>query len=492
MFTDRDLEIGYDTSEAVVINGSDEDIEITSEGVYIITGNVNGQVIIDVTDTQKVQLVLKDAVITNKTSAAIYVKNADKVFVTLEGSNTVSTTGTFEAIDENTIDGAIFSKSDITFNGEGTLTVNCSNGNGIVCKDDLKITSGTYNITAGNDGIQANDSVRIADGTINITATCDGIQAANEEDESEGYIYIANGKINIETGQKSSTQSTTAKGLKATGDIIILAGEITVDSSDDSIHSNANVNIQGGTITVTSADDGIHADSTVYIADGNVTVVKSYEGIEGQNIIVTGGTIDVTASDDGFNAAGGNDSSSTTNRQGMGMNAFDSDESALIQIDGGTITVNASGDGIDSNGYIYFNGGDTVVYGPTDNGNGALDFGIAAYTNGGTLIALGASGMAESIDESSSQCAMLVNLSSQASSGETVTLTDSKGNVILETTAKKSFNSVYLSSPDITKGSSYTLTTNSQETSITMSSTIYSNAQGMGGMGGMGGQGKMR
>ena len=132
MFTDRDKEIGYDDTSAVSIELSDSSascdsrnvtidgstITITQEGIYVLSGNLSdGQIVVDA-DAAKVQLVLNGVDITKKSSSAIYVKSADKVFVTLaDGTeNKLTTSGTFETDDDNNIDAVIFSKEDITLN----------------------------------------------------------------------------------------------------------------------------------------------------------------------------------------------------------------------------------------------------------------------------------------------------------------------------------------------------------------------------------------
>lgn len=167
MFSSRDLEVGYDEetctkitlsgdgassdSDAVQIDGST--VTITDEGTYLLTGTLNdGQIIVNAEESDKVQLVLNGVNITSATSAAIYVAQADKVFVTTaSGSeNTLTNGGEYIAIDENNIDAVIFSKSDLTVNGEGTLTIEAKAGHGIVSKDDLVLTSGTYTITAAS------------------------------------------------------------------------------------------------------------------------------------------------------------------------------------------------------------------------------------------------------------------------------------------------------------------------------------------------------
>ena len=144
MFTDRDKDASYDESSATKVNLSeikDSTYTITKEGVYILSGTYKGQIIVNVADTAKVQLVLDGVTITNESTAAIYVKEADKVFVTLKDgtTSTLTTSGTFVATDDNNVDGVIFSKGDLTINGSGSLKIS-SSAHGIVGNDYVVIT----------------------------------------------------------------------------------------------------------------------------------------------------------------------------------------------------------------------------------------------------------------------------------------------------------------------------------------------------------------
>lgn len=213
MFTERDLSGTYDAAEAITVTLSDDGISADAEGVtvedhtvtiteagtYVLSGTSSeGQIVVDAEDA-KVQIVLDGVDITCATSAAIYVKSADKVFVTLaDGSeNVLRNTEEYVAIDDNNIDAVIFSKADLILNGNGSLTITAENGHGIVSKDDLKITGGTYDITAASHALSGKDSVRIAGGTFNLTSGKDGIHAENEDDTEKGYVYIADGSFTI-------------------------------------------------------------------------------------------------------------------------------------------------------------------------------------------------------------------------------------------------------------------------------------------------------
>ena len=441
MFTKRDLDGTYDESEAVKItlsgktatsNSSNVQIEdgvvtIKSAGVYVLSGTLtDGTIVVDVGDDDKVQLVFDGVSITAADYAAIYAKNADKVFVTLaEGAeNSLTVSGDYVQTDDNNVDAVIFAKCDLTLGGTGSLTVKDITGHGIVSKDDLVVTGGTYTIDSQDHCLNGKDSVRIADGTFNLSCDEDGIHAGND-DQQDGYVYIEGGDINISVG-----------------------------------------------------DDAIHAEGLLIITGGDIDISKSYEGIEGYKILVTGGGIDVVSSDDGFNAAGG--SSGSSGGPGMGGVDMDADSDAYILITGGTININADGDGIDSNGYIGITGDSVYVLGPSDNGNGAMDYGICAAITGGEILAVGGSGMAQGFGDESTQCSALVNFDEWVDAGETITLTDSDGKEVLSYKVDKKFNSVVISTSDMKQGDTYTLTVGDQSSTFTLDDITYS--EGSGGM----------
>ena len=765
MFTERDLDVGYDESNAVKINLSDDSttvtvgdetkadesetnesevasngvivsgniITITKEGTYVLSGALSeGQIIVDA-DSAKVQLVLDNADITCASSAAIYVKNADKTFITLaEGSeNILMNTAEYEAIDDNNIDAVIFSKDDLTLNGKGTLTINSEYGHGIVSKDDLKLVGGTCNITAKKHALSGKDSVRVAAGTYNLTSGKDGIHSENADEEEKGFVYIASGDFTIEstgdgidasyvvqiddgdfditagggsenatkthndmpaggpggdmgggapggtapdgttqdgttqdgavpdgaapdgtaqngavpdgaapsgnkqsgdatsgdaTGEgtsggnlkgtdgsdgsdsgsasgkqngqtppdkpgtdtsdrqksdknsqskdiadskaassampdngseaassvssdtgsendsstSSDTDSTSTKGIKSDGALYVNGGTFTINSADDSFHSNSDVTINDGTYTISSGDDGMHADSALLVNGGTITVTESYEGLEGLNVTINDGRIDITASDDGINAAGGNDESGFGGMGGdgfKGMQAPDaaqkpddttdntqkqndttdntkksndttdtaqttgnitvaaqkqdsmtdtaqkqdstsdtaqdtdtaSEDEMWMVVNGGYVHVLAGGDGLDSNGDLTINGGEVYIDGPSDNGNSAIDYGEKSsfYINGGTVVAVGSSGMAEEVSSDSKQQVAFVKLDSQSDAGDVI-LKDVDGNEIISYTAQKKYDCVIISTAELKAGQTYTLSASGNESEVSL------------------------
>ena len=577
-FTDREKSGSYKASEAVkitlnkttaTVSGSGvkadgSTITITEEGVYIVSGTLeDGQIIVDASDSDKVQIVLDGVNINCETNAAIYVREADKVFITLaeNSSNTLGGGNEYTQIDDNTVDGVIFSKSDLVCNGTGSLTIEADYKHGIVSKDDLVITGGTYKITAADNGITAKDQLKILDGSFDIDAANSAVKAKNADNAELGNIYIAGGIFTIEAEQD---------GFHATGSIVV----------DD------------GTITVNSGDDGFHAELDTIIRGGTILVEKSNEGLEGKRVVVNGGDITVNASDDGINAANsgddganaansGDDGANAANSGDGGVNAANSgddganatnpganaagsgdddsnaassnndssaavnsgDDSSIsgaadgkeppqmppdtengsdmqpsqdfdpenapsggnapqnfdpgnapsdgdapqmmqggpggggnselyIKITGGTLTVSADGDGLDSNGGLLVTGGTTIVYGPTSDGDSALDYDGSAIVSGGILAAIGSAGMVESFDEASTQPVITYYCTETQSADTTITLTDSDGSALFTVTPEKAYASIVLTCPEMKLDATYTLAAGTDNEEITLTDII--------------------
>ncbi|URN83217.1 carbohydrate-binding domain-containing protein [Acetobacterium wieringae] len=439
-FSNREQNASYDESLAThaVFNGTDIELTgagataengiltITAEGTYVVSGNLTeGQIRVETTDTEKVQLVLNGVTIHNSNSAPIYLKSADKVFITLaEGTTNTLTDGSdYIQTDDNTVDAVIFSKADLAINGTGTLNITANYKHGIVSKDDLIITGGTFNISSVKAALNGKDALKIKDGVFNISSSDGkGLTSKHDSDTTKGYVYIAGGTFKI----------------------------------------------------------------------SNCT-----EGIEGTAIVIEGGDIDVTATDDGLNAASETSTDNATTETtetaqipgggqtpgGGGMMAADTN--AYIAIAGGTIKLNTTGDGIDSNGNLYVSGGTIFVSGPTSDGEGALDYDGTANVSGGTIVIAGSSGMAQSFSNTSTQASILYNLTAKAAAGTEVSLKDSSGKVLVSYTPEKSYQSVVISTPEMSVGSTYTLTAGGQTVSIEQTAMVTSNGNtNTGGPGG--------
>lgn len=487
-FTERDQNADYEEDSAVIIDVSDDKlaqgvtvsngiITISKAGVYILRGNsTDKRIVIDAGKQDTLQIILDNVSIHCDNAPVLYVKSASKVIVTLasDSKNTLSDGNSYNAADIDNADGVIFSKSDLTINGNGTLTVSGNYKHGIVSKDELTVMDGNLHITAVKTALYGKDAVKIGGGKLELFAEGNGIHSANTEDAAKGFTYISDGIISVESsgdgiqaesfinivggdisiktgggaehkGTISSDVST--KGIKAIKSIAISGGAVEIDSVDDGIHSNESINIANTTLKITTGDDGIHADNVLTIDSGSIEVTKSYEGLEGADIIINGGRIIIDADDDGINAASGSNSP---------FERMPPASSGKIEINGGYIYVNADGDGIDSNGDLKVNGGILLVCGPSDSGNGALDYDGTAEISGGIVIALGSSGMAQNFTSAQNQGSILASFSNQQA-GTYISLCDSDGNIIVSLKSAKAFNSALISTPAIKTGSTYTI-----------------------------------
>ncbi|WP_169081319.1 carbohydrate-binding domain-containing protein [Paenibacillus sp. PL91] len=519
--------------------GDGGSVSITEAGTYVLSGTLNdGQLTVNVPDGT-IHLVLNGLEMHDNDSAPLYIVEAGKVVMTLqEGTENKLSDGTNYVNADATAEepnAALYSKADLTINGKGKLTVEGNFNNGINSRDDLKLVSGTIAVKAVDDGVQGKDRVAALEGAkLTVEAGGDGVKATNAEEEGKGIIAIGGGTFDITSGNDAlqaetsmlvnggtfslktgggsengethveerggwgggqqaapdtastatgtdaaatEEESTSAKALKAGTDIQVGGGTFEIDSADDSIHSNGNLMIAGGELMLTTGDDGIHADTAVTIAGGKINITKSYEGIEGSVITLAGGETTVTASDDGMNVGGGNDGSSVNGR--AGQNTI-TDGTHMLTITGGTYYVNATGDGLDSNGSIAMSGGTVTVNGPTNAGNGSLDYDGTFEMTGGYLIAAGSSGMVQSTSDTSTQQSVLMTFPSTLEAGTMVRLEDSEGNAIATVAPAKTFQSIMISSPDLKQGSTYTIYSGGSSTG-TETNGLYEGGEYTGG-----------
>lgn len=554
MFTDRDFDSSWsdcvsirlaDGASAADGGGVDiqgNEITITAEGSYLLSGSLtDGRIVVNVTDEEKVQLILAGAHVSCRDSAALYIPAADKVFLTLaEGTdNSLLSLGEYPE-DGSGIDAAVFSRVDLSINGSGRLEVSGETGHGIVSKDDIKICSGTLLVSAPmGKAIDGKDSIRIAGGDITVTAGADGLQSEHE-DLSKGFIYMSGGSLSVTaagdglqssggilirdgslsivtngghvnaeakaesfgmgrgskwgtvigaaatTGTAATTASTAIdsfKGIKSDAAIEISGGSFLLDCADDAIHSNADILISGGSFSLQTGDDGVHADTSLTITGGSFDIPVCFEGLEGTDILIAGGSISIVSSDDGLNAAGGNDGSGLSDFGGAGP-GFGSGSGSLT-IQGGTLYLNTGGDSLDTNGSMNITGGSICISGPSDSFNGILDSDGSMLITGGTVAASGVSGMQQNFSTGSTQGSLLVSLSGTQAAGSSVCLYNAAGELLVQHTPDKDYDLVILSAPGIAVGETYTLIAGTETQTITPDTLLYGG--GMGGMGGFGG-----
>lgn len=472
---DSSSEVTIDLSNPTATDGvtvSDGVITITKAGNYKLTGTYEGQIKVEATSGDMVRLILNNATITNSTGAAINVVKADEVVIyTASGStNTVSDGSSYSDTASGSPDAAIYSKSDLTLAGEGTLNVEGKYEEGIHTTDGLVIASGTLEVNAANTGIKGKDYVDILDGTVTVAATKDGIKATNDTDGNRGWVRLSGGTVNISAGDD---------GFKAERVLEISGGTLNITQSNEGIEAQY-INILDGTVNVTSSDDGINASySTTSTSTESTTATSTKQSAQGgQN-----SAPQAPSGSTGQAPAGGGQAPSGTMGQppaGGGMGGTFEVVDATINITGGTVTVNANGDGIDSNGTATLSGGTLIVNGPFTGGNASLDINGDLLLNGATVTAGNSGDMFEAPSTNSTSGYVKISNVSNLSAGTTVQVADSSGNVVANYKVTNSSTALILvSSSKITKGQSYTVytTTDSVDASST---TLASNATSLG------------
>ena len=472
---DSSSEVTIDLSNPTATDGvtvSDGVITITKAGNYKLTGTYEGQIKVEAADSDMVRLILNNATITNSTGAAINVVEADEIVIyTASGTtNTVSDGSSYSDTASGSPDAAIYSKSDLTRAGEGTLKVEGKYEEGIHTSDGLVIASGTLEVSAANTGIKGKDYVDILDGTVTVTATKDGIKATNDTDGNRGWVRLSGGTVNISAGDD---------GFKAERVLEISGGTLNITQANEGIEAQY-INILDGTVNVTSSDDGINASYS--------TTSTSSTGTESASTSTTQTTQTAQGGQAGQAPAGGQAPSGTMGQPpagggaggGMGGGGTFEVVDATINISGGTVTVNANGDGIDSNGTATLSGGTLIVNGPFTGGNTSLDTNGDLLLNGATVTAANSGDMFEAPSTNSTSGYVKISNVSNLSAGTTVQVTDSSGNVVANYKVTNSSTALILvSSSKITKGESYTVytTTDSVDASST---TLASNATSLG------------
>lgn len=536
------IDLSSNTATATGVSIKDSVFTISRTGTYILSGDLNGQVVVNA-DKQDVWLVLDSAHITCEDSAPLYIEDAKDTYLILrsESENSLTDGSTYSTSADADPDATLFCKNDLIIGGGGSLTIDSNYNNALHTKDTLTINSGSLTIDSVDTGIKAKDGLTILGGNISVTATGDGIQTTNAEESDKGSMLISGGNITVESqkdaiqsentltisggafdlktgggaenadykydspmggfrgGYEDSSTDVSMKALKSQGTLIVTNGSFNINSEDDALHSNTDVTVSGGSFTIATGDDGIHADSVTTIESGEITITTSYEGIEGSDVNINGGTIRLKASDDGVNSAGGGD----TGYGGFGPDSFGSSTDFILSISGGYLYVDAGGDGLDSNGSITVEGGTAIVNGPTNNGNSPFDWERECTINGGTLIAAGSAGMMGTVSSASKQCCLAVSTGYTVQGNTIFSVTDGN-DFTLSFAPTKSYSYVFISSPELSTGSDYSIYTGGSHsgtatdglysegeysagellTTITQSSIVTTYGSSFGGMGG--------
>ena len=458
---------------------ADSVITINRAGIWRLSGDYSGQIVVDTAESGAVVLILDGVSINSTTGPALYVRQADKTILTLiEGTeNSFTDPASYTSLEAGSDEpnACIFSKDDLTINGDGKLVVNANYNNGITSKDTLKLVGGTISVAAVDDGIMGRDAILVSGGTITVDAQDDAMKTTHT-DADKGILFVQGGILDL---------TAMGKGLHATNALLVSGGEITIQSEDDALHSNGAAEIRGGVLTLSTAQKAIHADLTLSVSGGEIECASCTEGLESEKIEISGGQLTIYATDDGLNAAktssqsdssvasstfdapeneglGGVPMADSTavpmERGGMGGD-MQNDPDCQIVISGGTIYIDAGGDGIDSNGSVEMTGGTMLIAGPSSGGDGALDYNGSFAISGGVLLASGSAEMALNVSVANGQCAALIYLNSTLQAGEAVGIATDNGEVLFAFAPEKQYQSLVVSSPALQTGETYHILT---------------------------------
>ncbi|MCC7205839.1 MAG: carbohydrate-binding domain-containing protein [Anaerolineae bacterium] len=407
--------IGVDGEGATAANGV---VTISAAGSYRLSGALpDGQIVVDTTDAGLVSLILDGVEISSAGSAPISVQNAESAVVVLpQGTQNVITTTAPYAEGA----AAILSASSLAIDGGGSLVVTATANDGIASAGALAFSGAPIiTVNAGDDAVQVGTVLTVTGGEFNLTAGGGSGSGSSLSEELSG------------------------KGVKAEEQIVLAGASITIDAADDGVRSEKDLVMNSGALTISAVGKAVHASYNMEINDGEITVLTSDEGLEAGFITINDGTIRITATDDGINISEPDD--------------IPNPSLYLLRINGGYTVVDAAGDGIDSNGSVEMNDGVVIVNGPTETGNGALDYDGTFTISGGLLVAVGSAGMPAAPGQTSSQPSLLVNFDAALDAGTLVHIQSSDGDDVLTFAPTKTFQSLAFSSPELVQGESYVI-----------------------------------
>jgi len=443
-FTTNDTEAI--SQQGIFLNGV---FRITTGGQYVFSGNHEGQILIEATRNDVVELVLDGVTLHNPNGPAIFAPRSRRVELILTDGTTNTISDGRHPNDET--NATIYIQHDLIISGNGTLNVNGNFYHGVRSQDFLTIRSGVINVTSAGDALRGRDGVVIENGTFTLTAGGDGIRSNNDSNPERGFVAI-NG------------------------------GSFTIDAKDDGIQAETTITINGGDLRITAVDDGITTKGSVLITGGTIDVISSYEGIEGLNITITGGDITVFARDDGINAR------DRAERKGGSRRRVGLESNMFVRITGGNVNTYGLRDGIDSNGNIFLEGGRLQVSGPTGRGNMAIDLDGVFTITGGELITAGSS----DVPQQATQPVVLTSLGRQFALGSKIEIKNASGNTILDYAGRMAFSATAFSSPQFKIGETYSIYVNGEKVNDVTINSLITNTGGNSGFDGGRGAGGRR
>ena len=462
---------------------ADGTLKITKGGTYVLSGRLDGQILLETDKKEEVTLYLNGVEIASEGAYAIAsVKGKVVTVILADGTeNTLTAKGIADEdnarTEEEEADAAVYVKNDLTMDGTGSLTIT-SAGKGIHAKDNLVLADGVIDITSADDAFNGKDSITADGGAFTVTVT----------DTEEGKAMTSRGAVTLNGG--TMTVAASNEGIEGLT-VIVNGGFWDVTAADDGVNAREKTETEETTESTENAES-TETKETAETAESTETAeIPQGNPPEGapENMPQDGG-FDGRPPQGSFGGRGGfggmTEEEMAAERLKMQYN-----EKCQIVVNGGTLIVNSSGDGLDSNGDIHINGGEVYVSSADNDGDAALDWNGAGYVDGGILIAAGMPGMAEAVSDESGQNILTVCYESQIAAGAEISVKDSEGKVLMGWTAPKAFQSLQLSAAGLETDKTYTVTAGETENSVTITGTnTYEGERGFGGRGGFGRRGQ--
>ena len=273
---------------AVAENGK---VTIRKAGTYLLSGTLEeGQLLVDAEEGAEITLVFDGFKISNSTDAPLLFESGSSITLVLKDGSENAVTDLRSSAEENKA--AIYTKSDLTISGNGTLDVTGTAEDAIYSKTNVTVLGGTINLKAGDDAIHADETLTILDGKVTVLESEEGLEGL--------VVDIQGGDITVNASDDGLNASDGSGSDKAPGQategaaIRISGGVLTVKAGGDGIDSNGNLIISGGTVVVDGPSDG-----------GNAPIDYDGKGV------ISGGTVFVSGDSGMFQSL--NDSGSTQN-----------------------------------------------------------------------------------------------------------------------------------------------------------------------------------
>lgn len=198
--TDADARTEPEDSVTIDLEQEDYGFTITEPGTYILEGEYGGPIQVDAQD-QIVHIILNGVDVSSNRGPAFHVISAGKVVITLaEGTkNTLTDSANYDEMKDT--QACLYSISDLTINGEGSLYVYGYYEDAIRSKDVIKILGGDIHIQAKGDGLRGNDGMVVMPESLTMECEKNGIRTTKNGNNGKGFIDICGGNISIISGE---------------------------------------------------------------------------------------------------------------------------------------------------------------------------------------------------------------------------------------------------------------------------------------------------